>query len=77
MMYMYWNDHDKPQHFRLYVEKLIDNKPADQVTLKCNGEFILAATGGWTSCDVNPHKPVSFIVTKEHFKNGASGVSER
>lgn len=77
MMYMYWNDADKTQEFRLFVEEKHEGKPADQVTLVCNGNDIQATTGSWTKCDVNPHKPISFLIRKENFKNGANGVSSR
>lgn len=36
-----------------------------------------AIAGDWTTCEVAPHKPVSFTISKENFKNGAAGVSER
>jgi hypothetical protein len=77
MLYMYWNDAEFPQHFRLYVNNTWKNKPADQVTLTCNGDKVTAVAGDWTSCEVAPHKPVSFTITKANFKNGAAGVSER
>lgn len=77
MMYMYWNDADEAQHFRLYVNPLINNKTADIVTVKCNGNEIYAVPGTWTSCNVMPHKPVSFLVSTKNFINGAEGVSER
>jgi len=77
MMYMYWNDAEFVQHFRLYVYKTIKDKPADQVFLTCNGEKIAAVTDSWTSCEVAPHKPVSFTITKDNFKNGAYGIVKR
>lgn len=77
MFYMYWNDQDSARQFRLLVEPEINGKPADKVTLRCNGAEVDVLPGSSAACDVNPHKPVSFIVTAKNFKNGARGVSEK